>query len=56
MPKRVRIDLDKDQLIKLRNDGKTVDEIAVFFNTTKTVVNNNIKRYGIQIGNKKISI
>ena len=53
MPKRVRIDLDKDQLIKLRNDGKTVGEIAVFFNTTKTVVNNNIKRYGIQIGNKK---
>ncbi len=51
--KRVRIDLDKDTLVKLRDEGKTVAEIALYFGVTKKIVTNNIKRYGIQKGTKK---
>lgn len=53
MGKKIRIDLDKEQLVKLREEGKEVEEIAQYFNTTKKVVQNNIKRYGLQKGNKK---
>lgn len=53
MGKKVKVDLDKDELIKLRNEGKSIKEIAQYFNTTLKIVNNNINRYGLQKGNKK---
>lgn len=52
MGKRVRIDLDKDVLVKLREMGKTRSEIAKFFNVSPCVVSYNVKRYGIQMDRK----
>ena len=53
MPKRVRVDLNKDELMRLRDEGKSNKEIAKYFDTTLSIVINNIKRYGLQKGNKK---
>lgn len=52
MPKRVN--LDKDKLIELREQGKTVKEIADFFGVTKKIVTNNINRYSLQVEDRRI--
>ena len=47
-----RIDLDKQKLIELRDQGKTRQEIAEYFSVTPAIVSNNVKRYGIQMDRK----
>ena len=50
---RERIDLDKEKLLELRKKGWTRQQIAEYFGVSKKVVQNNIKRYELQIDRSK---